>query len=258
MSNIFQDSKTFVDLVTRRSETEVLSEFAKLGESPSSDDLKRFLDENFFESAGHDLVTPEARDWVVNAPFLVKVSEERLANFGRFLNSKWKMLLRNFDKEKTKVTNNSKSTLLLTKNSFVVPGGRFIEYYYWDTYWIVEGLLSCGMFQTARGIIENFAEIIKQAGFVPNGSRIYYLNRSQPPLFTQMVYAYFRVTNDAKFMEECLDFMDKEYEYWMSRKAVRIEINGERFKLNVFSVRRYWSRHIYLSFYFHFIYLLVY
>jgi len=136
------------------------------------------------------------------------------------------------------VSNNSKSTLILTKNTFVVPGGRFIEYYYWDTYWIVEGLLSCGMIQTARGIIENFADIIRQAGFVPNGSRVYYLNRSQPPLFTQMVYAYYKVTGDLKLVEECLDHMDKEYEYWMSRKAVRVEINGERFKLNVYNVRR--------------------
>lgn len=235
MSNIYKDSKTFVDMVTKTSESEVLSNFAKLGDSPSTDDLKRFLDENFYEAAGHDLVTPEPRDWVVNAPFLAKVTDERIANFGRFLNSKWKMLLRNFDK--TKVSNNSKSTLILTKNTFVVPGGRFIEYYYWDTYWIVEGLLSCGMIQTARGIIENFADIIRQAGFVPNGSRVYYLNRSQPPLFTQMVYAYYKVTGDLKLVEECLDHMDKEYEYWMSRKAVRVEINGERFKLNVYNVR---------------------
>lgn len=105
MSNIYKDSKTFVDMVTKTSESEVLSNFAKLGDSPSTDDLKRFLDENFYEAAGHDLVTPEPRDWVVNAPFLAKVTDERIANFGRFLNSKWKMLLRNFDKTKVQKHN---------------------------------------------------------------------------------------------------------------------------------------------------------
>jgi alpha,alpha-trehalase len=138
MSNIYKDSKTFVDMVTRTHETEVMSNFDKLGEAPSNDDLKKFLEENFYD-VGHDLIVTEPRDWYENAPFLSKINDDKLANFGRFLNSKWKMLLRNFDK--SKVNANSKSTALHTKNSFVVPGGRFIEYYYWDTYWIVEGLL---------------------------------------------------------------------------------------------------------------------
>lgn len=93
------------------------------------------------------------------------------------------------------------------------------------------------MIQTARGIIENFSDIIKLAGFVPNGSRVYYLNRSQPPLLTQMVHVYYRVTNDTKLVEETLDQLDKEYEYWMNRKAVRVEINGERYKMNMYNVK---------------------
>lgn len=34
---------------------------------------------------------------------------------------------------------------------------RFREFYYWDTYWIIKGLLLCNMTETARGMIENFA-----------------------------------------------------------------------------------------------------
>lgn len=184
MSNLFKDSKTFVDMVAKTSSTEVLNNFGKLGESPSIEDLRKFVNENFYD-VGHDLVITQPRDWYENAPFLVRVTEERLLNFGKFLNSKWKMLLRNFDK--SKINENASTTALITKNSFVVPGGRFIEYYYWDTFWIVEGLLASGMIQTARGILENFSDIIKLTGFVPNGSRVYYLNRSQPPLLTQMV-----------------------------------------------------------------------
>ena len=73
--------------------------------------------------------------------------------------------------------------------TFIVAGGRFREPYYWDSFWIIEGLLRTkGPFtQIAENIIENFLDLVEQIGFVPNGARRYYLNRSQPPLLTQMV-----------------------------------------------------------------------
>jgi alpha,alpha-trehalase len=60
----------------------------------------------------------------------------------------------------------------------VVPGGRFRESYYWDSYWIVRGLLLSDMHETAKFVILNFIEDINNFGFVPNGARIYYLDRS--------------------------------------------------------------------------------
>lgn len=50
MSNLYQDSKTFVDMATKLSEDEVLSNFEKLGETPSLDELRTFVSENFHES----------------------------------------------------------------------------------------------------------------------------------------------------------------------------------------------------------------
>ena len=234
MSNLYKDSKTFVDMATRFDANEVLSNFEKLGDSPSTDDLQKFVSENFHES-GFDLIKAEPKDWHENAPFLFKLSNEKLINFGKFLNCKWKLLLRSFDR--SKINKNSATTALCTKNSFIVPGGRFIEYYYWDTFWIVEGLLSSGMHHTARGIIENFLEIVKQCGFVPNGSRIYYLNRSQPPLLTQMVNAYYKATNDKKFLEEAVVHLDTEYNFWMKKKALKIAHDGQNYKLNWYKVK---------------------
>ncbi|KAL3098151.1 hypothetical protein niasHS_001987 [Heterodera schachtii] len=40
----------------------------------------------------------------------------------------------------------------------------------------------------------NYAEIVKKFGFVPNGGRIYYNKRSQPPFLTFMVNDYFAET----------------------------------------------------------------
>ena len=64
---------------------------------------------------------------------------------------------------------------------------NFIEFYYWDSYWVIEGLLLNDMYETTRGIIENFLSIVKTYGFIPNGGRVYYLMRSQPPLLIPMV-----------------------------------------------------------------------
>jgi alpha,alpha-trehalase len=61
--------------------------------------------------------------------------------------------------------------------------------YYWDSYWIVLGLLACDMVMTARGLVQNLIDDVATFGFVPNGGRVYYLNRSQPPLLSEMVMA---------------------------------------------------------------------
>ena len=35
-------------------------------------------------------------------------------------------------------------------NPTIVPGGRFLETYYWDTYWVVQGLIVCNMLLVVR------------------------------------------------------------------------------------------------------------
>lgn len=35
-------------------------------------------------------------------------------------------------------------SLLYVPRNFIIPGGRFREYYYWDAYWIIKGLIASG------------------------------------------------------------------------------------------------------------------
>ena len=85
------------------------------------------------------------------------------------------------------------TSLLSLPNGFIVPGGRFREMYYWDTYWTVKGLLISQMQRTVEGMLINFSHLISKYGMIPNGNRIYYTARSQPPLFIPMVWEYFQV-----------------------------------------------------------------
>jgi alpha,alpha-trehalase len=112
---------------------------------------------------------------------------------------------------------------LNTPHPFVVPGGRFREFYYWDTFWIIKGLIVSEMCPTIKGMLLNMIEAIKNFGFVPNGFRIYYLNRSQPPLLVQMVESYISKCNDPSFLAENLKYLDMEYEFWMKYRAIKVK-----------------------------------
>jgi len=70
---------------------------------------------------------------------------------------------------------------------YVVPGGRFDEMYYWDSYFTMLGLAVEGDVNLMRGMVDNFAHCIETYGFIPNGNREYFLSRSQPPFFVEMI-----------------------------------------------------------------------
>jgi alpha,alpha-trehalase len=70
---------------------------------------------------------------------------------------------------------------------YVVPGGRFREGYYWDTYFTMLGLQEAGREDLVDNVLDNFAYLIDTIGHIPNGNRTYYVSRSQPPFFSYMV-----------------------------------------------------------------------
>ncbi|SCV67679.1 BQ2448_5290 [Microbotryum intermedium] len=78
---------------------------------------------------------------------------------------------------------------------FVVPGARFNELYYWDSYFVSLGLISDGHIDLARGIVEHFLFEIKHYGKILNGNRSYYLCRSQPPFLTDLILQVFANLN---------------------------------------------------------------
>jgi alpha,alpha-trehalase len=125
------------------------------------------------------------------------------------------------------------NSFIPVNRTFVVAGGRFREPYYWDSFWIIEGLLRTkGSFtQIAENIIENFLDLVETIGFVPNGARRYYLNRSQPPLLTQMVRIYVEYTQNYTLLERALPLLEKEYEFWVNNRTVTLERAGRNYSL---------------------------
>ena len=82
-------------------------------------------------------------------------------------------------------------------------------------------------------MIENFLDVVEQIGFIPNGGRIYYLNRSQPPLLSQMVRNYIEHTNDTSILERAVPLLFKEHDFWVKNRSIEVTAqNGKTYTLN--------------------------
>ncbi|XP_058810483.1 trehalase isoform X2 [Phymastichus coffea] len=232
MASIYPDSKTFVDMKMRQESALTLQLFDELmqrsGGAPTRGQIERFLNESF-EPAGSEFLSFDPPDWVAEPKFLRKVRDPELRKFGLDLNHIWKLLGR---KMKDEVRANSQLySIIYVEHPVIVPGGRFREFYYWDSYWIVKGLLHSEMHTTVRGMLDNFVSIVDRYGFVPNGGRIYYAQRSQPPMLLLMVHEYLRHTHDYDWLRANLALLEREFEFWMTERTVEIEKDGRRYTL---------------------------
>jgi alpha,alpha-trehalase len=111
-----------------------------------------------------------------------------------------------------------RSTLLPLPKPYVVPGGRFREVYYWDSYFTMLGLVDSKRTDLVASMLDNFAHLITTVGHIPNGNRTYYLSRSQPPFFAAMVGLYATATDTATAMRY-LAAMEQEHRFWMDGAA---------------------------------------
>jgi alpha,alpha-trehalase len=219
MQKIFADGKTFVDCIPKRKPTDIMYDYG-IQKGPNFN-LKKFVDDNF------EIPQPVADDYKSDT------SEDVVTHIRKL----WSVLKRNPDK----VIDGS--SLLPLPNPYIVPGGRFREVYYWDSYFIMLGLKESGEINIIRDMISNFAFLIETYGHIPNGNRTYYLGRSQPPFFSCMVELLAGIQGDSIY-QHYLPVMEMEYAFWMDgsdklkagdafRRIVRMK-NGDL-------LNRYWD-----------------
>lgn len=65
-------------------------------------------------------------------------------------------------------------------------------------------------------------DLIDLYGFLPNGGRKYYLNRSQPPVFVQMVDAYVKKTGNLTILERALPILETELAWWRNNRSLTV------------------------------------
>ena len=191
MSEIFTDSKTFVDMVAQSPVEEILQRYAQT-KSDVDFDLRTFVDRYF---------KTEERPKAINTDSTVDISTH--------IHHLWEGLQRS--DEDTLSHGSSKIPL---PHPYVVPGGRFNEVYYWDSYFTMVGLVRADRVDLALGMLRNFTYLIETYGHIPNGNRTYFLSRSQPPFYSLM-YPLLEDHLDVTDQQRCHMAMIKEYGFWM-------------------------------------------
>ncbi|KAK9788944.1 putative Trehalase [Seiridium cardinale] len=233
----FSDSKTFVDLPTIRPLDEVIAAFNNLTKPLSNNtELNDFLT-TYFGQAGSELTSVPTDQLTTDPTFLDKTNDTVIKQFTQKVIDIWPDLTRSYVGAGN--CTGCVDSFIPLNRTFVVAGGRFREAYYWDSFWILQGLYRTGgsFTEISRNIIENFLDLVETIGFVPNGARLYYLNRSQPPLLAQMVKTYVDYTNDTSILERAVPLLIKEHDFWVQNRTVEIESGSSRYALTHYNVK---------------------
>ena len=194
-ARLFPDSKQFPDAVPKSAPQDILALYhSQRPRSPQ--ELRKFVEAHF--------LLPQA---AAAAP---AVSEH--VPIGRHIDSLWEQLTR------STVVAPPYSSLLPLPRPYVVPGGRFREVYYWDSYFTMLGLLESRRRDLVEDMVADFAALIDTFGHIPNGARSYYVSRSQPPFFFEMV-ALLSASEAAQALASYLPQLKKEYAFWMDGAA---------------------------------------
>lgn len=205
LQKVFPDGKTFADCTPKRNLKDIMYDYG-LRKGPNMN-LKKFVTDNF--------------DMPPAPPQLNYIRQEK--DISMHIKNLWGVLKRPADAP-AKLAGGS---LLPLPNSYVVPGGRFREVYYWDSYFTMLGLKESGELTTIESMVKNFAFLINTYGHIPNGNRTYYAGRSQQPYFSYIVEMLAGIKGNSVYTTY-LPALEKEYAYWMEG-ADKIK-NGAAYK----------------------------
>jgi alpha,alpha-trehalase len=194
-SGLFADSKTFADALPLQAPSEIVRQYH--AQQPAAPEALRLFVGRHFRIA------------TMAAPPHAPLSPVAPAPIGVHIDALWSQLERD-----TAVVPPYSSSLALPR-PYVVPGGRFRELYYWDSYFTLLGLAQSGRGDLVRDMIDDFAWLIDTYGHIPNGTRSYYLGRSQPPFFFEMI-AVSRPADPAAAWAHYLPQLRREYAFWMA------------------------------------------
>lgn len=202
---IYTDDKTFADLVPKKRIHSIREEYRILKNDPNFD-LREFVGRHFTDLTE----TVHKKD-----PFIIKPGETTEHHIMRL----WEHLER-----RNRI---DRGSLIALPYKYIVPGGRFNEQFYWDSYFIMVGLAAQGDWHMIENMVKNTAYMIRKYGYVPTANRTYFLSRSQPPVFVLMVRLLAKHKGKRVF-REYLPFLLIEYRFWMKgrRKLVETEHNA--------------------------------
>ena len=221
MNRIFSDGKTFVDCIPIFPVDVIEREYLQQKGQPGFS-LEKFILAHFEKPAA-----PTA-GYVSDSVRPVEDNIEAL----------WTVLTRQPDK--------GNGSLIPLPFPYIVPGGRFGEIYYWDSYFTMLGLAASGKSDMLENMIKNFSFLIDKFGYIPNGNRSYFMGRSQPPFYSLMIRLLAAIKG-TDTLKEYLPQLEKEYRFWMKGETMIAE--NDSAAMHVLKIKdggllnRYWDEH---------------
>jgi alpha,alpha-trehalase len=186
---IFEDSKTFADAVPLAPVSEIISAYQGIDHSD------------------HHQVRDFVHQWF-QIPDITSFTIPKADSVKEHIHSLWRFLMKEWDETKTI------SSLVPLPYPYIVPGGRFREIYYWDSYFTMLGLRESGEIEMILSMVKNFAWQLDHIGRIPNGNRSYFLSRSQPPFFSLMVTLLAGMNDELTYIAYLPELL-REYAFWM-------------------------------------------
>ena len=202
-SGLFADSKTFADAVSRQSQNAINQAYTEQSAEPEFD-LAEFLQQHF-------ILPPN-----IESP----AREDQRRPVREYIDTLWSVLKRDRDVAE------QASSLIALPHPYLVPGGRFREIYYWDSYFTMLGRAADRGPGMLSSMLDNFAFLIDRLGFIPNGNRSYFATRSQPPVLSLMVEMLADYKGSDQVYPKYLPYLEQEYRFWM-RGADRLTRHGQ-------------------------------
>lgn len=220
LQNILGDGKTFPDCVPKRALEEINQDYLNQKDKAHFE-LKKFVLDNF--------VLPKASATDYKSDPSQSATEH--------ITALWDVLTRKPDE--------AGGSIIPLPHPYIVPGGRFREIYYWDSYFTMLGLKVSGRTDLIKAMVDNFAHLIDTIGYIPNGNRTYYLGRSQPPFFSLMV----KLLNglEKNVLTKYLPHLEKEYAFWMRSENLSDKNKAHHRVVRLpdgFLLNRYWDENV--------------
>ncbi|MES2971094.1 MAG: trehalase family glycosidase [Patescibacteria group bacterium] len=150
-------------------------------------------------------------------PGNVKLSGADVAPARDYINAYWHKLQRSHPKDD--------ESLVGLPHPYLVPAHEeghdfdFNELYYWDSYFMVQGMLDDQHKELVIGILNNLTSLFKRFKVIPNASRTYLTGRSQPPFLTTFIWDIYKSYDlDEKWLTTHMKIAEQEYEsVWMGK-----------------------------------------
>jgi alpha,alpha-trehalase len=169
------------------------------------------------------MIVEKAKEVVLKAKRLIvpaktEVTRSDVSRALEYIEQYWPKLKRSHPKDD--------GVLIGVPNPYLVPSSQeghefdFEELFYWDSFFMVQGMMDEEHKDLVVGILEDLVSIFKRFKIIPNASRLYYVSRSHPPFLSSFIWQVYDTYHMSdKWLADKMEVAQAEYEtVWMGTR----------------------------------------